>query len=322
MQQGFVKVAAVTPDIRVADPAFNRESVLKKVNEAAAAGANVIVCPELCLTGYTCNDLFLQELLLREAEEALGWLVEQTKGLNALIFVGLPISHNGKLYNAAAAFSGGALLGLVPKTSLPNYGEFYEQRYFSKGMKWPVPVSVAGRESWMGTRMIFRCMELPALRVSAEICEDLWAPCPPSNEHALAGATLLVNLSASDEATGKDVYRRDLIKNQSARLVQDVVFSGHNLIAENGALLAESKRFENEITYSEIDVNRMESERRRLTTLQAGRKREMNYFLMDFSLEKKETALTRFVDASPFVPRESRDREKRCEEIFAIQRSA
>lgn len=333
MQQGFVKVAAVTPDIRVADPAFNRESVLKKVNEAAAAGANVIVCPELCLTGYTCNDLFLQELLLREAEEALGWLVEQTKGLNALIFVGLPISHNGKLYNAAAAFSGGALLGLVPKTSLPNYGEFYEQRYFSKGMKWPVPVSVAGRESWMGTRMIFRCMELPALRVSAEICEDLWAPCPPSNEHALAGATLLVNLSASDEATGKDVYRRDLIKNQSARLVcgyvycsagegestQDVVFSGHNLIAENGALLAESKRFENEITYSEIDVNRMESERRRLTTFQAGRKREMNYFLMDFSLEKKETALTRFVDASPFVPRESRDREKRCEEIFAIQ---
>ena len=333
MQQGFVKVAAATPDIRVADPEFNRQSVLKKVKEAAAQGASVIVCPELCLTGYTCNDLFLQELLLREAEDALAWLVEQTRGLNALIFVGLPFSHMGKLYNVAEEFSGVVLLGYVPKTTIPNYGEFYEQRYFSKGMKQPVPVSVAGQESYMGTRMIFACREFPALRVSAEICEDLWAPCPPSNEHALGGANLIVNLSASDEVTGKDIYRRQLVQGQSARLVcgyvycscgegestQDVVFSGHNLIAENGQMLAESGRFKNEIICSEIDVSRMVSERRRLTTFETSWKREMRYFRMEFSLEVKETKLTRFVDPSPFVPHDRFDREKRCEEIFAIQ---
>ncbi len=293
----------------------------------------MIVTPELCLTGYTCNDLFLQELLLREAGEALVWLIEQTKELNAIIFVGLPFAHRDKLYNVAAAFCGGILLGLVPKTSLPNYGEFYEQRYFSRGMKQPVPVSVAGLECYMGTRMIFECKEYPMLRISAEICEDLWAPCPPSNEHALGGATLIVNLSASDEVTGKDVYRRKLVEGQSARLVcgyvycscgegestQDVVFSGHNLVAENGQLLAESRRFENEITCSEIDVSRMVSERRRLTTFETSWKREMRYFVMGFSLEVKETKLTRFVDASPFVPQDRYDREKRCEEIFAIQ---
>lgn len=332
MQQGFVKVAAVTPDIRVADPIYNRESVLNQIREAEKEGAVVIVCPELCLTGYTCGDLFWQESLLCGAREALIWLVEQTRELNALIFVGLPFEHLGKLYNVAAAMNRGRLLGLVPKTYLPNYGEFYEKRHFTRGMEQAVPVCLDGQhDTFMGSHMIFECKEYPILRVAAEICEDLWAPAPPSISHALAGANLIVNLSASDETTGKDSYRRDLVRGQSARLLcgyvycsagegestQDVVFSGHNLIAENGICLAEAARFENEITYAQIDVSRMNAERRRQTTFETDG--QMSYWYDGFSLEIKETKLTRPVDPTPFVPHDQNDREKRCEEIFAIQ---
>ena len=332
MQQGFVKVAAVTPDIRVADPIYNRESVLNQIREAEKEGAVVIVCPELCLTGYTCGDLFWQESLLCGAKEALVWLVEQTRELNALIFVGLPFEHLGKLYNVAAAMNRGRLLGLVPKTYLPNYGEFYEKRHFTRGMEQAVPVCLDGQHNtYMGSHMIFECKEYPVLRVAAEICEDLWAPAPPSISHALAGANLIVNLSASDETTGKDSYRRDLVRGQSARLLcgyvycsagegestQDVVFSGHNLIAENGICLAEAARFENEITYAQIDVSRMNAERRRQTTFETDG--QMSYWYDGFSLEIKETKLTRPVDPTPFVPHDQNEREKRCEEIFAIQ---
>ena len=331
MQQGFVKAAAVTPDIKVADPLYNRESVLKGIKEAADAGAVIIVCPELCLTGYTCGDLFSQEILLREAKEALLWIVEQTKAYNALIFVGLPLEHLGKLYNVAAVMNRGELLGFVPKTYLPNYGEFYELRHFTRGMEQAVSVCIGDQEALMGTQLIFTCKEYPALRVAAEICEDLWAPDPPSTHHALAGANLIVNLSASDETTGKDIYRRDLIKGQSARLAcgyvycsagegestQDIVFSGHNVIAENGTMLAEAARFVNEITYADIDVERMNAERRRMTTFEL--RGEAEYSYLGFSLEVKETNLTRAVDPSPFVPSDMYDREKRCEEILAIQ---
>lgn len=331
MQQGFIKVAAVTPDIKVADPLYNRESVLRGIETAVNEGVAVVVCPELCLTGYTCNDLFLQELLLREAKEALVWLLDRTKAYKALIFVGLPFEYLGKLYNVAAAMCGGKLLGLVPKTHLPNYGEFYEQRHFTRGMQQPVMVSVGEQTVWMGTKIIFVCKEYPTLRVAAEICEDLWAPDPPSTYHALAGANLIVNLSASDETTGKDIYRRDLVKSQSARLLcgyvycsagegestQDIVFSGHNVIAENGSLLAQATRFANEITYSEIDVERMNAERRRMTTFACRDENDYRYEV--FSLDLKETALTRYVDPAPFVPSDMYDREKRCEEILAIQ---
>jgi len=332
VQQGFIKTAAVTPYIKVADPLFNRVSVLEKITEAADGGASVIVCPELCLTGYTCNDLFLQELLLKEAKEALRWLMEQTTQMQALIFVGLPFEYLGKLYNVAAVISGGRLLGLVPKTHIPNYGEFYEQRHFVSGMRTPVPVTFdRDIETWMGTDQIFTCVEYPMLRVAAEICEDLWAPDPPSMGHALAGADLIVNLSASDETTGKDLYRRELVKGQSARLLcgyvycsagegestQDIVFSGHNIIAENGSILAEATRFTNEITYSEIDVARMTGERRRMTTF--GVRDTERYRYQEFSLELHETSLTRYIDPAPFVPGNIADREKRCEEILAIQ---
>lgn len=332
MQQGFIKVAAVTPKIRVADPQFNRGSVLENIKEAAAGGAAVIVCPELCLSGYTCGDLFLQDILLRESKEALLWLMEQTKPLAALIFVGLPYEHADKLYNVAAVLNRGRLLALVPKTSIPNYGEFYEQRHFTKGMQEAVPIQVtADISTWMGTRQIFTCREYPLLSVAAEICEDLWSPNPPSTAHALAGANLIVNLSASDETTGKAEYRRALVKNQSARLLcgyiysnagegestQDVVFSGHGLIAENGVLLAQSERFSNEIIYSEIDAERMNAERRRMTTFEPEGMERYTYH--DFSLEMAETKLTRRIDPAPFVPADVYDREKRCEEILSIQ---
>lgn len=332
MQQGFIKVAAVTPDIRVADPRFNRASVLEKIREAAAEGAAVIVCPELCLSGYTCGDLFLQELLLTESKEALLWLAEQTAGLSALIFVGLPYVHMGKLYNVAAALNGGRVLGLVPKSCIPNYGEFYEQRHFVKGSEAVIPVELSeGVNTLFGSRQLFECREYPTLRVAAEICEDLWAPNPPSTMHALAGATLIVNLSASDETTGKNVYRLELVKHQSARLLcgyvysnagegestQDVVFSGHSVIAENGTLLAQSKRFTNEIICSEVDVARMEAERRRMTTFEI--QGQENYTVQKFSLSIQETVLSRMVDPAPFVPNDVYDREKRCEEILQIQ---
>ncbi len=332
MWQGFIKVAAVTPYIKVADPLFNRETVLSGIKEAAEKGATVIVTPELCLSGYTCGDLFLQETLLRESKEALRYILEQTSSLNALIFIGLPFEHGGKLYNVAAVLCGGTLLGLIPKTYLPNYGEFYEKRHFTRGNKEPVLVRFdADIKTMLGTDQIFVCRQLPELSVAAEICEDPWAPEPPSNGHALAGATMIVNLSASDETTGKDIYRRDLVRSQSARLLcgyvycsagegestQDIVFSGHNLIAENGSILSESPRFTNEITYSEIDVTRMQSERRRMTTFEP---RDTGlYRYSEFSLQLQETKLTRFIDPSPFVPGKTAERKRRCEEILSIQ---
>ena len=253
MKQGFVKTAAVTPKIRVAQPEYNGTEIIRLMEEAAGNGAKIIVFPELCITGYTCGDLFLQELLLKSAKETLFRIADATEDLDALIFVGLPWVKDGKLYNVAAALNRGQVLGLVPKTYLPNYGEFYEQRHFAKGNRKTDLVSL-GRDKGglayvpFGTDLLFTCAEMPELKVAAEICEDVWVPDPPSIRHTLEGATVVVNCSASDETTGKDAYREKLIGGQSARLVcgyiyanagegestQDLVFGGHNIIAENG----------------------------------------------------------------------------------------
>lgn len=259
MRQGFVKVAAVTPKIRVADTRYNAKVICLAIKEAAEAGAKVIVLPELCITGYTCGDLFLQEKLLREAKEELLHIAEFTTDVDAIVFVGLPLAYKGKLYNVAAALNRGKILGIVPKTYLPNYNEFYEARHFTRGMEEVADVRLTEELTVpMGTRQLFTCLELPELVIAAELCEDLWTMNPPSIGHAMHGATLIVNLSASDETTGKPAYRRELVKGQSARLLcgyiyasagdgestQDVVYSGHNLIAENGRLLAESELFD------------------------------------------------------------------------------
>ncbi len=331
MRQGFIKAAALTPKIVVADPIYNSEIICGMIEEAWEQGAKILVFPELCITGYSCGDLFLQEILLQEAKEALHTIAAFTVQKDGIVWVGLPVAHEGKLYNVAAAVSKGNVLGLVPKTCLPSYNEFYETRYFTKGNKEPVMVDLGkGVRVPMGTDLLFACRQMPDLKIGAEICEDLWAPAPPSIGHALAGATVIVNPSASDEATGKDVYRKQLVAGQSARLVcgyiyasagdgestQDVVYSGHNLIGENGTILAESRRFCNEAVYSEIDVARLTEERRRMNTFEVNCQ---GYQTAAFDLLECETALTRFIDPSPFVPGEKAEREKRCEEILMIQ---
>lgn len=331
MEQGFVKVAAVTPKIKVADTGYNGKVICASIREAAQCGAKIIVLPELCITGYTCGDLFLQEKLLREAKEELLSVTAFSKEIDAIIFVGLPLEHRGKLYNAAAAISGGKLLGIVPKTYLPNYNEFYEARHFTRGTEEVTEIQL-GKDVAVpfGTSQLFVCENMPELRIAVEICEDLWTPDPPSIRHAKNGANVIVNLSASNEITGKSAYRRELVKSQSARLLcgyiyasagdgestQDVVYNGHNLIAENGHMLKESKSFTNETIYSEIDVQRLNSERRRMTTFEPELK---NYRETYFSLKIEETTLTRHIEAMPFVPSGETDRAMRCEEILSIQ---
>ena len=331
MRQGFIKVAALTPKVTVADTQANRKEICRLMDEAEAKGVKILVFPELCITGYTCGDLFYQQVLLREAKKELLAIAKYTQRKDYLAFVGLPLEYNGKLYNVAAAVTQGKVLGLVPKTHIPNYNEFYERRHFASGMKQPVPVALdEDTVVPMGTRVLFQCRQMPELKIGAEICEDVWAPNPPGVEHALAGATLLVNLSASDETTGKDMYRKSLVTGQSGRLIcgyvycsagdgestQDVVYSGHNLIAENGTLLAESRRFCNESIYTELDMIRLNEERRRMSTFMTS---DESYINVEFSLKEEKTELTRFVDPAPFVPGNKADREKRCEEIFMIQ---
>ena len=331
MRDGFIKVGAATPKVRVADPAYNREQLVKAAGEAAGQGVKLLVFPELSMTAYTCGDLFGQEILVRAAREELARFAAETEALDMLMFVGLPWAQDGKLYNVAAAVKGGRVLGLVPKLNLPNYGEFYEARNFEPGCEDVIDADWEGGKIPMGSRLLFVCREMPALQVAAEICEDLWVACPPSTEHAQAGATVIVNCSASDETTGKSAYRRELVGGQSARLVcgyiyanagdgessQDLVFGGHDIIAEDGRILAESPRFETGLWTADLDLGRLEGERRRMSTFRIrGRER---YCPVEFSLKMEETRLERSFDPAPFVPHDAADRERRCEEILSIQ---
>ena len=331
MRQGFVKVAAVTPKIVVADTRENTKLICEEIRKAEESGAKIIVLPELAITGYTCSDLFLQEKMLREAKQALLEIAAFTFALDCIVFVGLPLEYNGKLYNVAAALNNGKVLGFVPKTYLPNYNEFYEARHFTRGMDEVVTVRLdKDLTAPMGKKLLFVCDTMPELKIGVELCEDLWTPEPPAIRHALNGATVIVNLSASDETTGKDIYRRELVKGQSARLLcgyvyasagdgestQDVVYSAHNMIAENGRLLAQSERFQNESIFSEIDILKLNAERRRMTTFEMA---EDGYREIGFSLKIEETKLTRYIDPMPFVPGSKADRDRRCEEILMIQ---
>ena len=290
-----------------------------------------MVFPELVLTGYTCGELFNQKPLLTKAREELKKLVDFTAGSDMLVFAGVPWEYNNKLYNTAAAIQDGELLALIPKMCLPNYSEFYELRYFNPGFEKPVAVPWEDGYVLMWSKILFNCANVENLVVGAEICEDVWVLNPPSIGHASAGATVIVNCSASDETTGKSDYRRSLISGQSARLLcgyiyanagegestQDLVFGGQNIIAENGTMLAESRRFENETVYADMDLERLECERRRMTTYQtAGRE---NYVFIDFSLYEDENRPERFIDPSPFVPQDEESRNRRCEEILSIQ---
>lgn len=333
MQDGFVKIAAATPDLRVADCAYNASEIVKLAKQAAAKGAHLVVFPELCLTGYTCGDLFLQRTLLDGALAALDTVCRETAALNAAVVVGLPLVHQGKLFNVAAVLCGGKIEGIVPKQFIPNYSEFYEQRHFVSGAGVPFQtISLLGQDTLFagGEPLVFQCADMPEFTLGVEICEDLWVANPPSTRLAQAGATVIVNLSASDEIIGKASYRRDLVRQQSARLLcaylyadagfgestQDLVFAGHDLIAENGALLAESRLFDRGVIYADIDVQRLTHERRRMNTFVT----EQNPAVAALPVHPGANDLTdRTFPRTPFVPASKALRDERCEEILSLQ---
>lgn len=348
MKDGFIKVAACTPEIQVADVDFNVDKIISQLEKCREEGVKVAVFPELCITGYTCQDLFFQNALLDKAMEGVVKIAKTTADSDMLVAVGVPVRANGKLYNCAAVIQDGEVRAFVPKTHLPNYNEFYEARHFApyRGECAAIDLREYGQLEFMPPmeQTVFVCEEIPELVVGFELCEDLWVADPVSNYLAKAGATLICNLSASDEVIGKDSYRRQLVSNQSARLVagyiycsagdgestQDMVFSGHNIIAENGSILAESRLFENGITISEIDFKKLAFERRKISTYPASA--EWDYSSKDsgfldmenisrerFSLEMGETALIRKFAKTPFIPSNQAERNERCHLILQMQ---
>ncbi len=336
MKHGFLKVAAATPKIKVADCDYNGDNIIEIIEQAEEQKTKLVVFPELSITGYTCGDLFLQDTLLKAAKRNVKRIAIATEAKELMVVVGFPFLVKDKLYNTAAVIQKGKVLGLIPKKSIPNYTEFYEARYFSAGFEEGISVDFMGEEIPFGSGIIFKCKEMPEFVLGVEICEDLWIPKSPSIEHCIAGATIIANPSASDELTGKDAYRRELVKSQSAKLVcgylysdagdgestTDVVYGGHNLIAENGLLLAETIVFENSMISTEIDLGKIKSERRRMHTYVG--QNPLPYTIITFSFkedpyELPELELTRYIDPSPFVPSNKGDREKRCRDIINIQ---
>lgn len=329
MKDGFVSVACGTPNLRLADCDYNAEQTFTLMRRAEQAGVKVLVLPELGLTGYTCGDLFYQETLLRGAEQALDTVLRATRNLEVVTAVGMPICKNHKLYNCAVIIQNGTILGVIPKKHLPNYGEFYEKRQFAPAPEGITEIFLCGQMVPFGAGQIFPCDTMPNLVLGFEICEDLWVPDAPSVQMAQAGATIIGNLSASNEVLGKDAYRRQLVTTQSAKLLcgyayassgagestSDLVFGAHQLIAENGTLLGE-KRFENGLLISEIDVNKLAYERRRTQIMDRAEPGIVRSTA--FSLAVTPTKLTRYVAPQPFVPEGKEDRDARCREILLI----
>ena len=330
MIHGFIKACALSPSLRVADCAYNTETTIAAMRRADGDGVQLAVFPELGLTGYTCSDLFLQQPLQRAAEALLKEIIAASAELGLVSVVGLPVAVDGKLYNCAAVVHGGRLLGLVPKTFLPNYGEFYELRHYNPAPDALRMIRFAGADVPFGTKLLFRCAEMPEFTLGVELCEDLWAALPPSTHHALAGATVIANLSASDETVGKADYRRALVSQQSARLLcayiyadaghgestTDMSFAAHDLICENGSLLAESKPYGEAYACTELDLGRMLSERCRNTTF---RPETAGYTVVEFHMPLREVKLTRYISPAPFVPADMAARAERCALILNIQ---
>ena len=348
MRDGFIKVAVSTPDLRVADSSYNVERMIETAEKLAGQGVKLLAFPELSLTGYTCSDLFLQDALLKGAERALCDYVKRTEGLAMVSVLGMPLEHRGRLYNVAVVVNRGKILGVVPKSHIPNYGEFYEARHFASGQGAEGEHEFSdGTAVEFGARLLFEDSHIPDFRFAIEICEDLWMPAPPSGYHAMAGANIIVNLSASDELTGKADYRRELVKNQSARTISaylyadagegesttDMVFAGHDMIVENGIILKESEPFgqfaadkglqaDGVSVVTEIDLLRLKNERRRMTAFPLCDAPEApgRYRVILFDVGEPETTeLTRVYTRTPFVPETKKNREKRCEEIMNIQ---
>ncbi|HIX07058.1 MAG TPA: NAD(+) synthase [Candidatus Borkfalkia faecipullorum] len=333
MKYGFVKVAAATPHIRVADTQFNTQQIVEQISLAVKEGAELVVFPELCVCGYTCGDLFGQDVLLNGCVAALKTIAQSTKDSNILVFVGVPYKTDGVLYNCAAVVNGGKVLALIPKRHLPNYAEFYEKRNFQPYKGENRTVVFDGEEIPFGNKIVLRSEKDADFTVAAELCEDLWVPAPPSVSHALMGANIIVNLSASDETAGKAEYRRLIVGTQSGKTVSgyvyadagegesttDMVFSGHNMICENGTLLAECRPFEDKgILYAEIDVHKLAFERRRINTFYDTSSLS-GYAFVPFRAEGNWEKLTRIPARLPFVPQGEQALGERAELILSIQ---
>ncbi len=339
---GFARVAVATPALRVGDPAFNLGSTLALAQEAARGKAVLAVFPELGLSAYSCEDLFHQQALIDAAEEALGRFIAGTRRLPVACLVGLPVAVDGLLYNCAALACQGRLVGVVPKTYLPNYREFYEARQFTPGdTSTRSEIELAGQRTSFGTGQLFRLADLPGFTLHVEICEDLWVPAPPSSFACLAGATVVGNLSASNVVVGKEGYRRQLVSNQSARCMAaylysasgpgesttDLAWDGHALIAENGNVVTESRRFSDQpqLTFADIDLGRLLADRMRQNTFADSARRHAReaarFRTVEFSLPvpKGRVLLERHVERLPYVPGDPATRDARCEEVYRIQ---
>lgn len=333
MRYGFIKVCAATVKVRVADVKFNTANIISAIKSANREGAQLVVFPELCVTGYTCGDLFNQRALTDAAEAALSDIASATEGASALIFVGAPVLKDGKLYNCAVAITGGRIIGVVPKSFLPSYGEFYERRHFTPAESYNSAVVLGGDEVPFGTDIIFTAENQRDFTVACEICEDLWVPDSPSVRHCKAGANIIVNLSCSDETVCKAEYRRELVRMQSAKLIggyvycdagdgestTDMVFAGHNLICENGSVLAESKLFENSLVYGEIDADKLAAERQRTANTYFSEGDGENYCLVGFHTNANKGQLTRYISTQPFVPAENEGLSERAQLILTMQ---
>lgn len=338
---GFARVAAASPELKVADCAFNAAKIIEAIEDAAKAQAEYLVLPELCITGYTCGDLFMQRTLLDAAKTSLSHIAASTAGHSMIVILGLPLDIRGRLFNCAAVVQNGELLGLVPKSCIPGYSEFYEPRWFAAAEELETDtLLINGKTVPIGSDLMFACREDANLLFGVEICEDLWVPIPPSSRLAQAGAVLLFNPSASNELVGKADYRRQLVSAQSASCVAayvyassntgesstDVVFGGHSLIAENGQILAESERFTHEtrLTVADIDIPRLHYSRSVMGTFRAG-KGAGDYRVIGFAhpaaADAEPRQLVRQVAPNPFVPGNPLLRDERCQEILSIQTS-
>lgn len=333
MKHGFIKVGTATPKVTLADPSANLEELLRLHQKAEALGVKLLVFPELCLTGYTCSDLFFSSVLLDAAKASMKKFLARTKDSSTISIIGFPLVVNDKLYNSAAICQNGQILGLVPKTNLPNYNEFCEGRYFATYEGETINIDLFGQAIPFGAKQIFSCRNFSKFRFGVEICEDLWTATPPSTELAAAGALIIANLSASPEIIGKNARRQLLVQSQSARTLSaylyadcgegesttDLVFSGHSMIAELGATLAERPAFsENEeLLITELDLDRIEGERKRINTFSSSLSSNITNTV--FSVEYTDTTLTRKIDPSPFVPEDQEEMARRAEIILTIQ---
>lgn len=331
----YIRVAVAVPAIKVADPMFNAREIVSMANKAVKRKkAGVILFPELCITGYTCSDLFNQRALINGAENALEVILSETKNLNSLIAVGMPVKADNQLFNCAVILKGGEILGVVPKTFVPNYNEFYEKRWFaSSSSRISDKITLCGQEAHFNENLLFKDT-ISSLCIGIDVCEDLWVSVPPSSYHALYGANLILNLSASNETIGKPEYRREIVKVQSAKCIAayaysssgqtesttDVVFSGHALIAENGSIISEDRFSEkSSIIYGDVDLEKLTNDRVKRNTFM-GRHEKLNYSYINFRLGFSENDdLEKEVDPRPFVPSDLEERKRRCREILNIQ---